>query len=111
MEQQGAPLRMKHPGKLLQQDFLDDLDVSQSQLAAAIGVPRSRISAICKGERPITVDTAIRFSRALGTTAQFWMNLQNEYDLREAERTHDYAMIHMLVAHQAEMVGESDNRV
>ena len=87
MEPYNIPLRKKHAGELLQQDFLDDLDISQSQLAAAIGVPRSRISAICRGERPITMDTAIRLGRALGTTAQFWINLQNEYDLREAERT------------------------
>jgi antitoxin HigA-1 len=105
MEQHNAPLRMKHAGELLQQDFLDDLGISQSQLAAATHVPRSRISAICRGERPITMDTAIRLGKALGTTAQFWMNLQNEYDLREAERTHDYAMIHALVAHQANTEG------
>ncbi len=97
--QSTATLRMKHAGELLQQDFLDELGISQSQLANAIGVPRSRISAICKAERPITMDTAIRLGKALGTTAQFWMNLQNEYDLREAKRLHDYADIHTLVAH------------
>ncbi len=90
-------LRLKHPGELLKQDFLDELDVSQSQLANAIGVPRSRISAICRGERPITMDTAIRLGKALGTSSQFWMNLQNEYDRREAEQTYDYTNVNALL--------------
>lgn len=106
-------LRIKHAGELLQQDFLDDLGISQSQLAQAIGVPRSRVSAICRGERPITMDTAIRLGKALGTTAQFWMNLQNEYDLRMAQQEHDYADIHALVARNAMSgdAGLSDNHV
>lgn len=76
-----------HPGEVLQEEFLVPLGVSQNALARAIAVPPRRINEIVLGKRAITADTALRLSRALGTTPQFWMGLQTDYDLEEARRT------------------------
>ncbi len=63
------------------EDYLRPLGVSQNELARAMRVPVNRVSEICKGTRSITADTATRLSRAIGTTPEFWMNLQVRYDL------------------------------
>lgn len=76
-----------HPGEVLQEEFLVPLGVSQNALARAIAVPPRRINEIVLGKRAITADTALRLSRALGTTPQFWMGLQTDYDLEKARRT------------------------
>ncbi|SHJ63687.1 addiction module antidote protein, HigA family [Rubritalea squalenifaciens DSM 18772] len=70
------------PGEVLQLEFLEPMEISQYKLAKAVGVPHSRITRLVKGEVAVTVDTALRFARYFGTTAQFWLNLQNNYDLR-----------------------------
>ncbi len=74
------------PGEILLEDFLIPLGVSQNQLARDIDVPVSRISAIVKGERAITADTALRLAAFFGSSPKMWMNLQSEYDLRVAKR-------------------------
>ncbi len=74
-----------HPGTILQEEFLEPMCVSAYRLAKSIDVQQTRISLILKGKRGITADTAIRFSRFFGTTPEFWMNLQREYDLRKAK--------------------------
>jgi len=74
-----------HPGEILREE-LDVLEMSANSLAAALGVPGNRITAILNGQRGITADTALRLSRYLGTTAEFWLNLQKSYELRLAER-------------------------
>ena len=74
-----------HPGELLK-DELDEIDVSLNELARALRVPMNRISAIVNGKRGITVDTAIRLARYFGTSPQYWLNLQNAYDLASADR-------------------------
>jgi addiction module HigA family antidote len=74
-----------HPGELLR-DELTEIDVSLNALARALRVPMNRISAIVNGKRAITVDTAIRLARYFGTSPQFWLNLQNAYDLEVADR-------------------------
>lgn len=79
-------LRNIHPGEVLLEEFLLPLDISQNALARAIDVPPRRINEIVLGKRGITADTALRLSRALGTSAAFWMNLQTSFDLEEAER-------------------------
>lgn len=76
-----------HPGEVLQEDFLEPLQVSQNRLAVAIGVPPRRINEIVHGKRRITADTALRLSRYFGTTDRFWLNLQVRYDL-EVEKDH-----------------------
>jgi addiction module HigA family antidote len=70
-----------HPGEILLEEFLAPLGISQYRLAQAIAVPPRRINEIVHGKRAITPDTALRMSRALGTSDRFWMNLQTRYDL------------------------------
>ena len=76
-----------HPGEILAED-LDDIGVSQAELARALGVPRSRISAIVRAERPITADTALRLSRYFGTSEGYWINMQARYDIERAKYEH-----------------------
>jgi addiction module HigA family antidote len=78
-------MRPVHPGEVLREE-LEVLEMSANSLAAALGVPGNRITAILNGQRGITADTALRLSRYLGTTAEFWLNLQKSYELRLAER-------------------------
>jgi len=73
-----------HPGEILLEEFLKPLDISQNKLARAMGVPPRRINEIVHGKRAVSADTAIRLARALGTSEQFWMGLQADYDLEEA---------------------------
>ena len=74
-----------HPGELLR-DELNEIGVSLNELARALRVPMNRISAIVNGKRSITVDTAMRLARYFGTSPQYWLNLQNAYDLENAAR-------------------------
>lgn len=76
-----------HPGEVLLEEFLKPLGISQNRLARAMGVPPRRINEIVHGKRAITADTALRLARALGTSEQFWMGLQADYDLEEARKT------------------------
>ncbi|RMG35922.1 MAG: addiction module antidote protein, HigA family [Gammaproteobacteria bacterium] len=75
-----------HPGEVLLEEFLRPLGISQNRLARAMAVPPRRINEIVHGKRAITADTALRLARALGTSEQFWMGLQADYDLEEARR-------------------------
>lgn len=79
-------MRPVHPGEILR-DELGELEMSSHALAKALAVPPNRITAILKGQRGITADTALRLSCYFGTTPQFWMNLQQTYELRMAEET------------------------
>lgn len=72
-----------HPGEILEKEFIEPLGITAYKLAKAIGVQQTRIGLIIKEERGITADTAIRFAKYFGTTPEFWMNLQREYDLRK----------------------------
>ena len=73
-----------HPGEVLLEEFLKPLGISQNRLARAMGVPPRRINEIVHGKRAVTADTALRLARALGTSEQFWMGLQTDYDLEKA---------------------------
>ena len=79
-------LRNIHPGEVLLEEFLTPMDLSQNAIARAIGVPPRRINEIVLGKRGITADTAIRLAKYFGTSEQFWMGLQADYDLEEARR-------------------------
>ena len=70
-----------HPGEILKEEFLDPAGITQVAFSQHIGVPLQRVNEIIRGKRGITPETAWFFSEALGTTPQFWMNLQNAYDL------------------------------
>ena len=80
-------LRNVHPGEILLEEFLTPLGISQNALARGTDVPPRRINEIVLGKRGITADTALRLSRALGTSEAFWMGLQADYDLEEARNT------------------------
>lgn len=87
-----AKLKNIHPGEILLEEFLDPLGISQNALARAIGVPPRRVNEIVLGKRGITADTALRLSRAFGTSEGFWMGLQTDYDLEEARKRIDAAL-------------------
>lgn len=70
-----------HPGKILKEEFLDELDISQVAFAAHIKVSVQRINEIVRGKRGITSETAWLLAQALDTTPEFWLNLQATYDL------------------------------
>jgi addiction module HigA family antidote len=70
-----------HPGEILQEEFLLPLCVTGAELARTIRVPPNRVTRIIAGETRVSADTALRLSRALATTPQFWLNLQDAYDL------------------------------
>jgi len=70
------------PGEILREDFMEPLGISINQLSRDLAVPPNRISEIVNGKRAITADTALRLQRYFGVEAQFWLNLQSEYDLR-----------------------------
>jgi addiction module HigA family antidote len=74
-----------HPGEFIQ-EILDDLGMSQAALARTLGVSPMRISHVVREERPVTAELALRLGRAFGQSAQYWINLQNAYDLKIAER-------------------------
>ena len=74
------------PGEILREDFMQPSGISINQLSRDLYVPPNRISEIVKGKRSITVDTALRLQRYFGIEAQFWLNLQTEFDLRMMKR-------------------------
>lgn len=73
-----------HPGEILKEEFLEPFGLSAGRLAKALNVPRTRIERVVSGMRSITPDTAFRLSRYFGTSAEFWLNLQQGYDLSVA---------------------------
>lgn len=77
-------LKNIHPGEILMEEFLLPMDISAYRLSKDIGIPQTRISEILKANRRITADTALRLSKYFGTSAKFWLGLQDDYDL-EAE--------------------------
>jgi addiction module HigA family antidote len=79
-------LKNIHPGEILLEEFLIPMEISAYRLAKETFLPQTRISEIIKGNRRITADTALRFAKFFGTSATFWLGLQNDYDLEE-ERT------------------------
>ncbi len=86
-EESLAPI---HPGAILQEEFLEPMEISQYRLAKDIGVPPRRINEIVHGKRAVTPDTALRLSHYFGISERFWMNLQTRYDLeREKDKLAD----------------------
>jgi antitoxin HigA-1 len=79
-------LRNPHPGEILKEEFLNEIDLSQNRLAHAIGVPGNRIHAIVNGTRDITPDTDLRLCKFFGLSEGYFLRLQNAYDTLEAKR-------------------------
>jgi len=75
-----------HPGEVLLEEFLRPLAISQNRLARDLKVPPRRVNEIVLGKRAITPDTALRLARYFGTSERFWLGLQLDYDLEEAQR-------------------------
>jgi antitoxin HigA-1 len=79
-------LKPMHPGEVLREEFLLPLGMSAGALAKACSLPRTRIERIAGEQTGMTADTALRLAKALGTTAQLWLNLQTDYDVQIARR-------------------------
>jgi addiction module HigA family antidote len=73
-----------HPGEILLTEFMEPLGLTAYRLAKDLSVPAPRVGDIVRGKRAISADTALRLGIYFGLPAQFWLNLQNEYDLRRA---------------------------
>ena len=80
-------LRNIHPGVILLEEFLLPMEITAYRLSKSISIPQTRLSQILKGKRRITADTAVRLSLFFGNSAQFWLNLQDEYDIEEIFRS------------------------
>ncbi len=78
-----AKLKNIHPGEILLEEFLVPMEISAYKLSKDTDIPQTRVSQIIKGNRRITADTAIRFSRYFGNSAKFWLGLQDDYDIEE----------------------------
>ena len=92
-----------HPGEILRLEFLEPLDITPYRLSKDIGVAQTRISEILSDKRSITADTALRLSKYFGNSAQFWMNLQTQYDLRQAQEENKETYEHIPVAQLAHL--------
>jgi antitoxin HigA-1 len=92
-----------HPGEILRLEFLEPLNITPYRLSKDIGVAQTRISEILSEKRGITADTALRLSRYFGNSAQFWLNLQTQYDLRQAEEENREIYSHIPVAQLAHL--------
>ena len=79
-------MRPIHPGEVLREEFLVPLEMSANRLAQLLAVPANRITEIVGERRAVTAETALRLARAFATTAEFWLNLQQAYELRSAEK-------------------------
>ena len=81
-----ARIKNIHPGEVLKEEFLEPMEVSAYRLSKETFIPQTRISEILKGNRRVTADTALRLSKFFGTTAKFWLGLQDDYDLEEESK-------------------------
>ncbi|MGB5556375.1 MAG: HigA family addiction module antitoxin [Paracoccaceae bacterium] len=73
-----------HPGEVLKEEFLAEYGLSATAFARRLGVPANRITRLINGEQSVTADTAVMLSAALGTSAEFWLNLQTQHDLERS---------------------------
>lgn len=79
-------LQYPHPGRILREEFLGPLDLTPYRVAKDCGIPQPTMTQIVNGKRSINIENALRFSLYFGTTVEFWLNLQREYDVREVRR-------------------------
>ena len=82
-----------HPGEMLREEFLVPLGITQSAFAVRLGVSFPRLNEVINGKRAVTPDTALRLARVLGMSADFWLGLQQDWDLWHALRSKDAAAI------------------
>ena len=77
-----------HPGEILLKDFLEPMNITQVQFAKHLNISVQRVNEIIRGKRGITPDTAWLFSKAFGSSPEFWINLQTQHDLALSKPTH-----------------------
>ncbi len=82
-------MRPIHPGEILRAEYLEPLNMSANALAQIIGVPTNRVTEMVRERRGVSAETASRLARALGTSVEFWLNLQQSYDLRTFETSQE----------------------
>lgn len=82
-----------HPGEILFEEFLNPLEITAYRLSKDTDIPQTRISQIIKGKRRITADTALRLASYFGTTAKFWLGLQDDYDIEEERESKNDILI------------------
>lgn len=85
-------LKNIHPGEILSQEFLLPLAITAYKLSKDIGIPQTRVSAILKGNRRITADTALRLSKYFGNSPKFWLGLQDDFDIEEEKNENNAAL-------------------
>ena len=90
-----ARLNNIHPGEVLSEEFLKPLSISAYRLSKDIAIPQTRISAILKGRRRITADSALRLSKYFGNSAKFWLGLQDDFDLEEELTANEKAFMNI----------------
>ena len=90
------PLRVTHPGKILLEEFIRPLGLSVNRTAKATGIPQPTLAQIVHGRRPISVEHALRLGLYFSIDAEFWVNLQAHYDLREARRARAAALVRVV---------------
>jgi len=87
-----------HPGRILADQYLADLSISQRKVAEMIDVPPRRINQIIRGERAITPDTSLRLGKLFGQSDTYWLNLQKHYDIEMARESADLSRVQVLVS-------------
>ena len=93
----GKRLAAVHPGDVLLKDFIEPLGITRYRVAKNIDIPQRRIDLICRGEAAVSAEMALRLGRLFGTTPEFWINLQAQYDLEVAERTSGKAIARVVI--------------
>ena len=96
-----------HPGEVLLEEFLLPMNISAYRLSKDIGIPQTRISQIIKGKRRITANTAMRLSAYFGTTAKFWLGIQDDYDLEHESMIN----IEVIKSIQTRMMGKPASQI
>jgi addiction module HigA family antidote len=88
-----------HPGVFLA-EILEDMEISQAQFSKAVHVSAMRISHLIKGTRPVTAELALRIGKALGQSPRYWLNLQADYDIKQAQQAAGNGLdeIHLIAA-------------
>jgi antitoxin HigA-1 len=106
MSKRGKLMDPVHPGEILREDFLKPLGLTVNKLALELHVPATRVGEIVHGRRRVTADTALRLARYFKTNPEFWLNLQNFYDLEISRRSEAGSKIEVQVQPVGEMAAK-----
>lgn len=90
-------MRPIHPGEVLREEFMHPYDISEAQLSEVLHVPAGVIRDVVKEKKPVNADLALRLGRYFNTTPTFWMNLQNDFSLKTAEKEHGTEIVKQVV--------------